>query len=71
MTQETESAETRPEPPPLKVPEPEVNPQDPWGDDRLERKEVADRLTSIVRDQEQPFVISVDGALGHGGRRSC
>ena len=66
MTQETESAETRPEPPPLKVPEPEVNPQDPWGDDRLERKEVADRLTSIVRDQEQPFVITVDGGWGTG-----
>ena len=66
MSQEPESNEMRPKPPPLKVPEPEVNPQDPWGDDRLERKEVADRLTSIVRDQEQPFVISVDGRWGTG-----
>ncbi len=66
MTQETESAETRPDPPPLKVPEPEVNPQDLWGDDRLDRKEIADRLTSIVRDQEVPFVISVDGRWGTG-----
>ena len=66
MAQETESVETRPDPPPLKVLEPEVNPQDPWGDDRLERKEVADRLTSIVRDQEAPFVITVDGRWGTG-----
>ena len=66
MTQDTESGEVRPEPPPLKVAEEPVNPQEPWGDDRLQRRRVADRLTSIVRDQEQPFVITVDGGWGTG-----
>ena len=66
MTQETESVETRPEPPPLKVVEREPDPQKPWADDVLERREVADRLTSIVREQDQPFVISVDGGWGTG-----
>ena len=66
MAQETESVETRPAPPPLKVVEPEVNPQDPWIDDVLDRKEVADRLTGIIEGQEAPFVISVDGRWGTG-----
>ena len=66
MTQETESAETRPEPPPLKVVEAEIDPESPWVDDVLERKEVADRLTRIVEGQEVPFVISVDGRWGTG-----
>ena len=66
MTQETESVEVRPEPPPLKVAEQPVNADAPWVDDVLDRKEIADRLTSIVRDQEAPFVISVDGRWGTG-----
>ena len=32
----------------------------------LERKEIADRLTSIVRGQEAPLVISIDGRWGMG-----
>ena len=32
----------------------------------LDRKEIADRLTSIVRGQEAPFVISLDGRWGTG-----
>ena len=66
MAQETESVETRPAPPPLKVPELEPDRAKPWSDDRLERKEVADRLTRIVEGQEAPFVISVDGRWGTG-----
>ena len=66
MSQETEFADTRPAPPPLKVVEQEPDPENPWVDDVLECKEVADRLTSIVRGQEQPFVISVDGRWGTG-----
>lgn len=66
MTQETESVETRPALPPLKVVEQELDPEKHWADDVLERREVADRLTSIVREQEAPFVISVDGRWGTG-----
>ena len=32
----------------------------------LDRKEIADRLTSIIRGQEAPFVISLDGRWGTG-----
>ena len=32
----------------------------------LDRKEIADRLTSIVRGQKEPFVISLDGRWGTG-----
>ena len=66
MTQEPESAETRPALPPLKVDEREPVPADPWADDVLDRKEIGYRLTSIVREQDQPFVISVDGGWGTG-----
>ena len=63
MTQEPEPTAA---PPALKVDEPKVNAEDPWGDDKLDRKEIADRLTSIVRGQEVPFVISLDGRWGTG-----
>ena len=66
MAQETESGEVRPEPPPLKVVERCIDAKDPWVDDVLDRKEIADRLTRIVEDQEVPFVISVDGRWGTG-----
>ena len=66
MTQDSESVETRPKPPPLKAPELPVNEKQPWSDDVLERKEVADRLTRIIEGQEVPFVISVDGGWGTG-----
>ena len=66
MTQETESVETRPAPPPLKVLEAPIDAKNPWADDVLEREQVADRLTRIVEGQEAPFVISVDGRWGTG-----
>lgn len=66
MAQEPESNEPRPEPPPLKVVEREPDPADPWADDVLQRKGVADRLTRIIEGQEAPFVISVDGDWGTG-----
>ena len=53
-------------PPALKIEEQDPDPKNPWGDDVLDRKEIADRLTSIVRGQEVPFVISVDGRWGTG-----
>ena len=66
MAQNSESAETRPAPPPLKLPEREPASKDPWSDDVLDRKDIGFRLTSIVREQDQPFVISVDGGWGTG-----
>ena len=62
MTQQQNPAS----PPALKLDEPEVDTGNPWGDDVLDRKEIADRLTSIIRGQEAPFVISLDGRWGTG-----
>ena len=51
---------------PLKISEPEIDPQQPWSDDLLGRKQVADRLTSLIRHQSAPFVVSIDGYWGTG-----
>ena len=66
MTQEPEPAAAPPALPALKIVEPEVDAGNPWVDDKLDRKEIADRLTSIVRGQKEPFVISLDGRWGTG-----
>ena len=66
MTQQPDPADAPPALPALKVVEPEVDAEIPWGDDVLDREEIADRLTSIVRGQEAPFVISLDGRWGTG-----
>ena len=50
----------------LKLQEAEVDTKNPWNDDVLSRKEIADRLTTIVRDQSEPFVISLHGTWGTG-----
>ena len=51
---------------PLKLLEPKVQEQDPWVDDVLDRKLVADRLTKLILNQSQPLVISIHGAWGTG-----
>ncbi len=66
MAQQPDPADAPPALPALKIVEPEVDAEDPWGDDVLKRREIADRLTSIVRRQEAPFVISLDGRWGTG-----
>ena len=66
MTQQPDPADASPALPALKIVEPEVDAGNPWGDDVLDRKEIADRLTTIVRGQEVPFVISLDGRWGTG-----
>ena len=66
MTQQTDASEAQPVLPALKIVEPKVDAEDPWSDDVLGRKEIADRLTSIVRGQEASFVISLDGRWGTG-----
>ncbi|MCY4614849.1 MAG: P-loop NTPase fold protein [Chloroflexi bacterium] len=66
MTEQPEPADAPPALPALKIEERDPDPENPWGDDVLGRKEIADRLTGIVRGQEAPFVISVDGRWGTG-----
>lgn len=66
MAEQPDTGEVQPTLPALKLVEPKVDPDDPWGDDVLDRNKIADRLASVVREQEAPFVISVDGRWGTG-----
>ena len=50
----------------LKLPEPDVDPEQPWADDVLDRTQIADRLTNLIRNQSAPFVISIHGYWGTG-----
>ena len=52
--------------PQLKLPDPIVDVNDPWSDDRLDRKNYAPLLTGVVEDEENPFVIAVNGRWGCG-----
>ncbi len=54
------------DPPRLKLPQEQVSDEDPWGDDVLDRKDLAQRLTNLIRKQRAPFVISIDGRWGTG-----
>ena len=66
MTQQSDTSEVPPTLPALKIEEQDPDPKKPWSDDKLGCQEIADRLTGIVRGQEAPFVISVDGRWGTG-----
>ena len=50
----------------LKLTEPEISADDIWADDALDRLKVAESLTNLVRDQANPFVISLNGHWGTG-----
>ena len=52
--------------PRLKLPEPDVSAEEPWGDDVLERAQIAAKLTNLIRDQSAPFAISIHGYWGTG-----
>lgn len=49
-----------------KIQDLEIDTQDIWKDDILNRKEVAEDFTRILADVEQPFVFSVDASYGMG-----
>ena len=49
-----------------KIQDLEIDTQDIWNDDILNRKEVAEDFTRILADVEQPFVVSVDASYGMG-----
>ena len=50
----------------LKLPEPQIQDEEPWADDALERSKVAERLTNLIREQSEPLVISLHGHWGTG-----
>ena len=50
----------------LKLPEPDVSSEDPWHDDVLDRKQIAEKLTNLIANQEAPFAISIHGSWGTG-----
>ena len=51
---------------PLKLPEPEIQEDNPWEDDALKRSDVAEKLTKLISGQSDPFVISLHGHWGTG-----
>ena len=50
----------------LKLDESEVSSDSPWYDDVLNRSQIAERLTNLIRTQSIPFVVSIDGYWGTG-----
>lgn len=44
----------------------DLDPEDPWANDKLERRGVADYLTPVIASTEQPFVISLNSPYGTG-----
>ena len=66
MTEATETSPHARESLKLKLPEADVSSEQPWADDVLERKELAARLTNLIRSQSAPFTISIDGNWGTG-----
>ena len=50
----------------LKLAEPDVVPEGPWGDDVLGRAQVAESLTNLIRHESSPFVVSIHGYWGTG-----
>ena len=46
--------------------EPRVDHENPWSDDQLERRNVADSLTNLVKAQKGPFVVALNGDWGTG-----
>lgn len=49
-----------------KPPKPTINEDDVWGDDKLNRKDVADKFTNLLDSVEQSFVISINAPYGNG-----
>ncbi|MDE0158120.1 MAG: P-loop NTPase fold protein [Gammaproteobacteria bacterium] len=50
----------------LKLPEPQIQEDSPWADDALKRSDVAEKLTNLISEQSDPFVISLHGQWGTG-----
>ncbi|MBQ7589337.1 MAG: AAA family ATPase [Verrucomicrobia bacterium] len=50
----------------LNPPEPNIDKENPWADDALQREECAKRLTQVIEGQTEPLTISVNGSWGTG-----
>ncbi|WP_424945850.1 KAP family P-loop NTPase fold protein [Candidatus Spongiihabitans sp.] len=50
----------------LKAYEPEISPDDIWGDDALGREQIAQSLTHLIEKQTDSFVVSLHGDWGTG-----
>ena len=44
----------------------EIDSDNPWGDDKLNRSQVAQTLTKLITGKEQPLVVSLSGGWGTG-----
>ena len=51
---------------PLRIDDQEINVEEPWNDDKLNRQKCADALTNLISNQPGPLVISLNGAWGTG-----
>lgn len=52
--------------PTLKLREPDINQDDPWADDVLQRKPIAEALTNLFKDETNSLTISFNGGWGSG-----
>lgn len=50
----------------FKLAEPEIDPNNIWADDKLNRKSCANFLTNIILGQNKPLVLSLNGFWGSG-----
>ena len=50
----------------INLPVEEIKIDNPWGDDKLNRPQVARTLTKLITGQEQPLVVSLSGGWGTG-----
>ena len=66
MTEETTNSTHTRDALKLKLQEPDISPDEPWQDDVLDRGEIAERLTNLIRNQQEPFIISINGQWGSG-----
>ena len=66
MSEEAQVAADHRELPQFKYPEPDISWEQPWQDDELGRRQIAERLTKLIHNQHEPFIISIDGQWGSG-----
>ena len=66
MSEEAQIDADQRELPQFTYPESDISREQPWQDDELGREQIAERLTKLIRNQHEPFIISIDGQWGSG-----
>ena len=66
MSSKSQSPEDAREAPSLHALKNEVSPDEPWQDDKLNRRKIADNLTNLIQGQSRPLTISLSGSWGTG-----